>query len=341
MLEFNFITGSKAADLKLISKSPKKSIWIVDSTDILTFYAYTNFLETAFSTCVHMYNLLFRPIIIAQPYMPPTTPPLHVLLPPLFPPPPLLLTPHRASVALILRPTRTGPPDLLFIQRAARPTDPWSAHIAFPGGHRDSTDISDLHTAQRETREEIGLDLSDQTLYRLVGRLPDRAIRLYDRGRPQKKGKKALCAFVFVQIGHVGGEIRPNCAEVARVFWVSLRELQGRCRAGYALEREDVSWWQRAVGLQYVTMAAAEVLGCAVDLVEGERQQSGDVGDAVLWGMTLSCVGDLVERLGGRRVDWVVATPRNWVLGGIVWAVGEVVWWVWGRWRNWKAIVRW
>ena len=40
------------------------------------------------------------------------------------------------------------------------PGDPWSGQIAFPGGRHEPQDASLLDTATRETREELGLDLS-------------------------------------------------------------------------------------------------------------------------------------------------------------------------------------
>ena len=53
--------------------------------------------------------------------------------------------------------------DILFIKRAEKPGDPWSGHMAFPGGHLEPKD-ADLkeHVACRETLEEIGLDLKPQ-----------------------------------------------------------------------------------------------------------------------------------------------------------------------------------
>ncbi len=76
----------------------------------------------------------------------------------------------RAAVAAIMR-EHAGRPEILFIKRAERESDPWSGHMAFPGGRRDADDETLLHTAQRETLEEVGLDLRD--LARPVGRLPD------------------------------------------------------------------------------------------------------------------------------------------------------------------------
>ena len=65
---------------------------------------------------------------------------------------------REAAVAAILRP---GPqPEMLFILRASKDGDPWSGHMAFPGGHRESSDASLRATAERETWEEIGLDLT-------------------------------------------------------------------------------------------------------------------------------------------------------------------------------------
>ncbi len=63
-----------------------------------------------------------------------------------------------AAVALILRPADPGP-ELLFIERAQHPQDPWSGNLAFPGGRIDPGDSSARGAAERETLEEIGLDL--------------------------------------------------------------------------------------------------------------------------------------------------------------------------------------
>lgn len=49
--------------------------------------------------------------------------------------------------------------DLLLIKRARSERDPWSGHMALPGGRRDAEDVDLRATAVRETREETGLDL--------------------------------------------------------------------------------------------------------------------------------------------------------------------------------------
>ncbi len=52
-----------------------------------------------------------------------------------------------------------APDAVLLIRRAERPGDPWSGHMAFPGGRRDRADADLVATAVRETLEEVGLDL--------------------------------------------------------------------------------------------------------------------------------------------------------------------------------------
>lgn len=64
------------------------------------------------------------------------------------------------------------PDSILLIRRADREGDRWSGHLAFPGGRWTPGDGGLIDTARRETREEVGLDLSAATL---VGTLDDLA----------------------------------------------------------------------------------------------------------------------------------------------------------------------
>ena len=69
--------------------------------------------------------------------------------------------------------------DALFILRATKDGDPWSGHMAFPGGHYEVSDDSLRHTAERETWEEIGLDLTATAQY--IGQIDP--VRANPRGR--------------------------------------------------------------------------------------------------------------------------------------------------------------
>lgn len=74
----------------------------------------------------------------------------------------------RAAVALILHEPEGGSPEILFIERAEREGDPWSGHMALPGGRVQREDPDPEATASRETREEVGVALQAP-----VGRLDD------------------------------------------------------------------------------------------------------------------------------------------------------------------------
>lgn len=77
---------------------------------------------------------------------------------------------RHAAVAMILCGEHTGGLEILFIKRSEHPGDPWSGHMAFPGGGHEVEDLSLEHAARRETFEEIGLTLPADSL---LGRLED------------------------------------------------------------------------------------------------------------------------------------------------------------------------
>ena len=118
----------------------------------------------------------------------------------------------QASVALVVRPAG-GDLELLVIRRATREGDPWSGHMAFPGGRRDPDDRSAQETAERETREEVGIDLARQG--RLLGRLEDVGPRA---------GPIPIIISPFVFAADRGVAVEPN-HEVDAAFWVPIPAL--------------------------------------------------------------------------------------------------------------------
>ena len=118
-------------------------------------------------------------------------------------------TGHNAAVAAIFRPDGDDV-QLLFIERARADGDPWSGHIAFPGGRVEADDADLRATAERETREEIGLHL-EPTHY--LGRLDD----LQGTSLPVQ-----VAAFVYIVDNDI--ELDLN-REVHRAFWRPLRAL--------------------------------------------------------------------------------------------------------------------
>jgi 8-oxo-dGTP pyrophosphatase MutT (NUDIX family) len=115
----------------------------------------------------------------------------------------------RAAVAAIFHQERDSL-RLLFIQRATRAGDPWSGHIAFPGGMAEPGEDDVGATAIRETMEEIGIDLSGA---RRVGRLDDL------RGRPIPIIVSALVFALDDEPTFTNGH------EVEDVFWVDVETL--------------------------------------------------------------------------------------------------------------------
>ncbi len=76
---------------------------------------------------------------------------------------------HRAAVALVID-SLTDEDRLLLVKRTARPHDPWSGQMAFPGGRMSHQDKSLLDTVVREVQEETGFNLSDHDI---VGTIDD------------------------------------------------------------------------------------------------------------------------------------------------------------------------
>lgn len=66
---------------------------------------------------------------------------------------------RRAAVAMIFSGAERAD-QLLFIRRAEFENDPWSGDIAFPGGGIEAQDRDCRAAAERETLEEIGLQLT-------------------------------------------------------------------------------------------------------------------------------------------------------------------------------------
>ncbi|MEO8622541.1 MAG: CoA pyrophosphatase, partial [bacterium] len=76
-----------------------------------------------------------------------------------------------AAILLVLRAREDGEPELLMIKRAEAKGDPWSGHIACPGGRMEPTDRNLEVTAVRETWEETGIDVTRDG--RILGQLDD------------------------------------------------------------------------------------------------------------------------------------------------------------------------
>jgi 8-oxo-dGTP pyrophosphatase MutT (NUDIX family) len=121
-------------------------------------------------------------------------------------------------VALVLREGSAGA-EVLFIERAMRPDDPWSGHMAFPGGRLEGGDDSPRTAACRETLEEVGLELSRAEY---LGHLCDLT------GRSGAPGTMIVSAHAFHLAEDQALALDRN--EVRSAFWFPLAELRSEAR---------------------------------------------------------------------------------------------------------------
>lgn len=161
----------------------------------------------------------------------------------------------RAAVAMILREV---PDDLeiLFIERATDARDPWSGHLAFPGGKVEPGEQA-RQAAERETQEEIGLDLGTEGY---LGRMSD----IIGANLPVR-----VSCFAY---GVVTASLQPIVSpEVRDVFWVRLSDLL----------RPELN-----------QMATVGFSGTSLNVPAIVMPQSGK---PVLWGLTYRLVMQFLE----------------------------------------------
>lgn len=124
---------------------------------------------------------------------------------------------RRAAILLVIREREDGEPELLMIKRAEVERDPWSGHIACPGGRMEPHDADLAATAIRETLEETGVDVVRDG--RLIGQLDDLS--------PTTMALPPIVIRPFVAIVRGDVEVVPS-EEVALAFWVPLALLIAR-----------------------------------------------------------------------------------------------------------------
>ena len=164
-----------------------------------------------------------------------------------------------AAVALVLCDAGPGP-EVLFIERAEHDQDPWSGHLGFPGGRVEATDPGSRAAAERETREEIGLDLAEGEY---LGRLDD----LLGAHLPV-----VVSCFVF------GLRCRPvltlNPTEVADAFWFPLADFLD----------------PRLHGERTIPFQGEEVTYPTIQLLDADRPR--------LWGITYRLIARFLDAMG-------------------------------------------
>jgi 8-oxo-dGTP pyrophosphatase MutT (NUDIX family) len=170
-------------------------------------------------------------------------------------------TTRKAAIALVLRSGALDEPELLMIKRAEHENDPWSGHVACPGGRMEPGDRDLEQTAVRETLEETGVDLGG--VGRVLGTLDDIS--------PSTPALPPIVIRPFVAAVPSSVEIIQS-SEVAAAFWVPLTAL-----------RASTAWGSGTVHVRGV-----------------ERQVSAFThGEYLVWGLTERVLKQLLERMSG------------------------------------------
>ena len=164
-----------------------------------------------------------------------------------------------AAIALVLRLGELGEPELLMIKRAEAEHDPWSGHVACPGGRVEPGDVDLAHTAMRETLEETGIDLA--RVGRVLGTLDDIT--------PRTPVLPPIVIRPFVAAVPSSVEIVQS-AEVALAFWVPWSAL-----------REEAAWGTGTVAVRGVDREVS---------IFRHR-------DHMVWGLTERVLRQLIERV--------------------------------------------
>lgn len=115
----------------------------------------------------------------------------------------------QAAVLLMVRPT--DPLELLLIERAEKEGDPWSGHMALPGGRREPRDRDLMGTALRETEEEVGVVVP-----------PRRVLGALDELRPSARRRFAITVAPYVAAVPLDTRPIPAPSEVESAVWVPL-----------------------------------------------------------------------------------------------------------------------
>ena len=147
----------------------------------------------------------------------------HRLAPLLPRPLGLAIEPERipqAAVTILIR-ELDDDDQLLLIRRAERAGDPWSGHLALPGGRAENQDTDLVATAARETFEEIGIDLrhAPAGTASFIGHLPPLT--------PRSPELPPLEITPLVAIAPPAAALQLN-AEVSQAWWLSINQLVGR-----------------------------------------------------------------------------------------------------------------
>jgi 8-oxo-dGTP pyrophosphatase MutT (NUDIX family) len=134
---------------------------------------------------------------------------------------------REAAVAVLVRPRQSL--EILLIRRAELHGDPWSGHVALPGGRRAPADADLYATACRETFEEVGVNAAHAGTF--LGAL--------DEVGPVSPRLPPILIAPFVLAVPPDTTATPDPREVQAAFWVPIEALRDRNAASEILVASD------------------------------------------------------------------------------------------------------
>lgn len=120
---------------------------------------------------------------------------------------------RRAAVAVVVATGGVGE-EILVVRRATFPGDPWSGHIALPGGGAEPFDSCLEATARRETLEETGIDLRDMPCVAALAPVS-----------PQSKAAPLISVAPFV-FRYAGDKRVTMSPEIVEAWWIPVTEFE-------------------------------------------------------------------------------------------------------------------
>eukprot|EP00002_Diphylleia_rotans_P033520 TRINITY_DN7137_c0_g1_i1.p1 TRINITY_DN7137_c0_g1~~TRINITY_DN7137_c0_g1_i1.p1 ORF type:complete len:315 (+),score=62.32 TRINITY_DN7137_c0_g1_i1:64-1008(+) len=198
--------------------------------------------------------------------------------------------------------TKDGLTQILYIKRSVNKSDRWSGDVAFPGGRRQDSDESDQATAERETLEEIGLDLSDRSKFVCLGQIDDLKVI---RGRNVKS--LVVSCFVFLQTTPETPKLTLQTKEIAAFRWVDIRSLVDSPRMvtisysphAFYPKLKVPSTILRFAGFDPIHFPATPLQPTEPSIDEGEDGAT----PFNLWGMTLGRTSEILQLAQQPRLD--------------------------------------
>lgn len=163
----------------------------------------------------------------------------------------------KAAVGMILREDFERGMVVLLLKRETRDSDPWSGHMAFPGGRTKDSDKNMINTATREVMEETGINLAKCELLGTLDELPP--------------GNRSVAVTPFVFLDNSKSEVKIETKEIADYVWAPV---------SFFANKRNAEIFRAQTGETFHEFVSFPYLG-----------------KYIVWGMTLRIIDDFLGKI--------------------------------------------